>query len=70
MKATEVHKLSSEEIDVEVKRLRAQLYELRCQAVTEKLENPRQLSNLRRDVARLLTEKQTRRIATTSKENA
>jgi len=63
MKAAEAHKLSEEEIDVEVKRLRGQLYELRTQAVTEKLENPRRLGNLRRDIARLLTEKRARQLA-------
>jgi large subunit ribosomal protein L29 len=61
MKAAETHKLSDEELNVEEGRLRKQLFELRSQAVTEKLENPRQLRNLRRDIARLLTERQIRR---------
>ncbi|MCX5659094.1 MAG: 50S ribosomal protein L29 [Planctomycetota bacterium] len=61
MKANEVHKLSLDEIKVEEARLRRSLYDLRCQAVTEKLENPRQLRNIRRDVARLMTEKQARK---------
>ena len=56
MKATEVHKLSNDELKIEIGRMRKQLFELRTQAVTEKLENPRQLRNLRRDIARLLTE--------------
>lgn len=55
MKATEVHKMSDAELTEEVGRLRNRLYELRSQAVTEKLENPRQLRNLRRDIARILT---------------
>jgi large subunit ribosomal protein L29 len=62
MNASEVHKMSDEELSVEAERLRSRLYELRAQAVTQKLENPRQLRNLRRDVARLLTEKNTRRM--------
>ncbi len=61
MKALEVHKLSEEELKVEHDRLRKQLFELRCQAVTEKLENPRQISNLRRDIARVLTETTSRK---------
>lgn len=69
MKASEVHKLSLDEIKVEEARLRRSLYDLRCQAVTEKLENPRQLRNLRRDIARLLTEKKARQ-ARTAKEIA
>lgn len=60
MKASEVHKLSDAELQVEQERMRGQLYELRSQAVTEKLENPRLLRNLRRDIARLLTEQRMR----------
>ena len=66
MKAEDVHKLSNEELLVERQRLRKQLFELRCQAVTEKLENPRQISNLRRDIARLLTEANERKQKETS----
>ena len=61
MKAADVHKLSNEELQVERQRLRKKLFELRCQAVTEKLENPRQISKIRRDVARLLTEENGRK---------
>ena len=55
MKASEVHKMSAEELTIEEKRLRQRLFELRSQAVTEKLENPNQLGVLRRDIARILT---------------
>lgn len=60
MKAAEVHKMKTEELSVELKNLRSRLFELRTQAVTEKLENPRQLRNLRRDIARVLTEMRAR----------
>ncbi len=60
MKAAEVHKMKTEELAIELKNLRAKLFELRTQAVTEKLENPRQLGNLRRDIARVLTEMRAR----------
>jgi len=62
MKASEVHKMSDEELTVEQKNLTGRLYELRCQAVTEKLENPRQLQNLRRDIARVKTEVRKRQL--------
>ena len=62
MKAVEVHKMSDQELNVEQQRLRKQLFELRSQAVTEKLENPRQIRNFRRDIARVLTEAHTRRL--------
>ena len=60
MKATEAHKMSAEELKQEEQRLRRELYDTRSKAVTEKLDNPRQLRNLRRDIARVLTEKQQR----------
>lgn len=61
MKAKEVHKLSEEEISIEVGRLRKQLFELRTQAVTEKIENTSQFAKVRKDLARLMTEKNSRR---------
>lgn len=60
MKADEVHKLSDEEIAVEVDRLRRSLFDLKSQGVTEKIDDPSQLQKMRKDVARLLTEKNAR----------
>lgn len=62
MKAKEVHKLTDDEIDAELKRLRQRSYELRTQSVTEKIEDTSQFSRTRRDIARLLTERNARRI--------
>ncbi len=62
MNAKEVHKLTMQELEVERDRLRRQLYDLRCQAVTEKLENPRQLRVIRRDIGRILTELRMRQL--------
>lgn len=56
MKAAEVHKLSLEEIDIELNKLRKHLYDLKSQSVTQKLEDPSQISKTRKDIARLLTE--------------
>ncbi len=61
MKAKEVHKLSDEEINVEIVRLRQRSFELRTQAVTEKIEDTSQFGDTRRDIARLLTERNSRR---------
>lgn len=61
MNAKEVRKLSDEEIDVELVRLRKRSFELRTQAVTEKIEDTTQFGATRRDVARLLTEQNARR---------
>ncbi len=59
----EVRKMTDEEIHVELDRIRRHLYDLKSQAVTEKLEDPTQLGKARRDVARLLTEKRSRELA-------
>ena len=62
MKAQEAHKLNDEEIKVELDRLRRRMFDLKSQSVTEKLEDPSQILKARRDVARLLTEQNARRI--------
>ena len=61
MKAREVHKLSDEEIEAELKRLRQRTFELRTQAVTEKIEDTSQFGQTRHDIARLLTERSIRK---------
>jgi large subunit ribosomal protein L29 len=63
MTGKEVRKLSGEEITVELKRLRSRLYTLRSQTVTEKVEDNSQFGNVRRDIARLLTERRARELA-------
>jgi large subunit ribosomal protein L29 len=70
MKAIEVHKFNDEELKVEHDRLRRSLFELRSQSVTEKLENPRELGNIRRDIARLLTEQKSRQLKAQAKGKA
>ncbi len=62
MNGSEVRKFSDEELIVEEERLRRQHYDLRAQAVTEKLENPKLLPMIRRDIARVLTERRRRQI--------
>lgn len=63
MTGKEVRKLSDEEIAVELKRLTQKRYELRTQAVTEKIEDTSQFRKTRRDVARLLGERNRRLLA-------
>ena len=65
MNASEVHKMSREELKQEEQRLRRQSYDLRTQAVTEKLENPKILREIRRDIARILTEQRQRELQQT-----
>ncbi|GMV27314.1 MAG: hypothetical protein AMXMBFR58_33450 [Phycisphaerae bacterium] len=61
MNGKEVRALRDEEIKVELERQRAKLFQLRSQAVTEKVENTAQFKSVRRDIARLLTERRSRR---------
>ena len=68
MKAKEVHKLSDDELTVEVKRLRRWMFDLRTQAVTEKIEDTSQFKKTRGDIARLLTEQTSRRLGKLSSE--
>lgn len=67
MNAAEAHKLSQEEIGVELTRLQRKLYDLRCAAATEKIEDPSQFKKVRRDIARLKTESRARAIKAESK---
>jgi large subunit ribosomal protein L29 len=55
MKVAEIREMKTEELLMELERLRRHLFDLRAQAVTEKLENPNQLTQTKRDIARLLT---------------
>jgi large subunit ribosomal protein L29 len=55
MKAREVRELSDEELQAELARLQRHLFDVRAQAVTEKLEDPTMLWKAKRDVARILT---------------
>jgi large subunit ribosomal protein L29 len=60
MTPKEVRKLPDEEISVEIERLRRKQFELRSQAVTEKIEDTSQFAKIKKDVARLLTEQTAR----------
>jgi len=62
MTGEEVRKLTDEEIKVELKRMRAELYQLRTQSVTEKVEDVSRFGKVRKDIARMLGER-TKRLA-------
>jgi len=55
MKTSEIREMKTEELHAELDRVRRHLFDLRAQAVTEKLENPYQLKKARKDIARILT---------------
>jgi len=55
MKIKEIRQLSDEEMTIELERLRRHLFDLRSQAVTEKLEDTTMVGRTKRDIARFLT---------------
>lgn len=55
MKIKQLREMSQEELQENLADLERRLFELRSQAVTEKLENSKAISNTRRDVARIKT---------------
>jgi large subunit ribosomal protein L29 len=63
MKSSEVHNFNDEEISLEIERLTKRQFELRCQKVTDKIEDTSQFKKVRRDIARLNTERRARDIA-------
>lgn len=55
MKIDEIREMSTEELHGELDRLRRHLFDLHAQAVTEKLQNPNQMTQTKRDIARVFT---------------
>ncbi|MFP4353691.1 MAG: 50S ribosomal protein L29 [Phycisphaerae bacterium] len=62
MNISEVRQLNDEELQLELDRLHRHVFDLRSQAVTEKLEDPSLLTKARRDIARMLTVQREREI--------
>jgi large subunit ribosomal protein L29 len=55
MKAQHYREMSLDELQGKLEELERQLFDLRSQAVTEKLENSKAVINVRRDIARVKT---------------
>ncbi|MHC4294368.1 MAG: 50S ribosomal protein L29 [Planctomycetota bacterium] len=70
MKITEIRELTDEELAAELARVRRHLFDLRAQAVTEKLEDPAMLTGAKRDIARILTVQKQRETASSSDEGS
>lgn len=69
MKISEIRELSDEELRSELDRLRQHLFDLRSQAVTEKLEDASILTGAKRDIARILTAAREREQAAAQNQN-
>ena len=55
MKAQHYREMSREELQDKLEEIERHLFDLRSQAVTEKLENSKAVTNVRRDIARIKT---------------
>jgi large subunit ribosomal protein L29 len=60
MNAQEVRKMTDEEISVEIRSLRSKTHTMRTQVVTDKVEDVSSFKKIRRDIARLMTERNVR----------
>ena len=55
MKAQHYREMSPDELSVKLEELERNLFDLRSQSVTEKLENSRAVTNAKRDIAKIKT---------------
>ena len=55
MKAQNYREMGPDELKERFEELKRHLFDLRAQAVTEKLENSKAIRNTRRDIARIMT---------------
>ena len=55
MKAQHYREMSLDELEGKLEEIERHLFDLRSQAVTEKLENSKAVINVRRDIARVKT---------------
>lgn len=65
-KATEIRKYAVDKIDAEAKAAQRSLFDLRSQAVTEKIADTSQFRKIRKEIARLKTEARSRTLKTTA----
>ncbi len=55
MKIADAREMRPDELQVKLEELQRHLFDVRSQAVTEKLENSKAVRNVRRDIARIMT---------------
>ncbi len=55
MKATEIRKMSAEELTSKLGDLKKDLFQLRLQHATNQLDNPVKIAEVKRDIARVKT---------------
>ena len=55
MKASEIRKMSAQELDAKLLELKDELFKLRFQQAINQLENTTRISAVKKDIARILT---------------
>ena len=55
MKAKEIREMSSEELENKLKELKNELFNLRFQHAINQLGNPHRISDVKKDIARVMT---------------
>mgnify|MGYP000880191816 FL=1 len=63
MKYKDIQELTDEELAKKIEEGRAELFNLRFQMATSQLDNTARVKNVKKDIARLLTEQRARQIA-------
>ncbi len=67
MKASELREMSDDQLEHELRETQQNLFRLRFQAATERLDAPSNLKRLRQTIARIYTIQREREIATAAK---
>ena len=55
MKAAELRTMSAEALEAKLKELKAELFNLRFQHAVNQLDNPHKMTEVKRDIARVMT---------------
>ena len=63
MKAVEYRAMSDEQLELTHKEVIKQLFHLRVQSATERLETPSEIKKVKKDIARILTIQRERQLA-------
>ena len=55
MKASDIRKMTAEELEAKLKELKSELFNLRFQHAINQLENPHKIADVKKDIARVMT---------------
>ncbi|WP_418911563.1 50S ribosomal protein L29 [Adlercreutzia sp.] len=63
MKAAEIRELSAEDLQVKLKEAKAELFNRRFQMATSQLDNTARVKQVKKDIARIMTEMRARELS-------